>query len=99
MYQNLWYGYEDTPYKKRNKQSTPKKANHKHEYHKCLIRAKDSNWSFEKQWHRSEYCIHCGRIKSIIFWQTITSEELNTLPKFEVNDIWKDKFVSLQTKK
>lgn len=93
---DLWYGYEDAPYKKsKSKKPILKKSDHKHKYAIGLIR--DETY---KHWYRCEYCTSCGRIKTVLFFgKELTEKDFNTLPMFEVTDIFKDKFVPLQNKK
>lgn len=92
---DLWYGYEDVPYKKsKSKKPILKKSDHKHKYALGLIRDKTFN-----HWNRCEYCIICGRIKDILFFGNVTEKDFNTLPMFEITDVFKDKFVPLQNKK
>lgn len=86
---DLWYGYEDNPYKKSPEKKKVKKSDHKHDYKPCLL--DDGHWIV-----KGTYCVHCGRIYdfSIINynnWATNT-----TLPRFKIDDIFKDKFVPLQ---
>ena len=104
MYDETYFGYEDMPYKKFSKKSKPKKSNHKHEYADCLITQKDTGNSYRnflsKQYWRAKYCIHCGHIYNVFFYwnNDITEEEINTLPKFKVDDIFSTREVILQDK-
>ena len=88
---NLWYGYKDEPYRKSRKKRRPHKSKHKHEYYQCLL--DDGHWVV-----KGIYCIKCGRIDTFSFvnynnWATNT-----TLPRFKINNIFKDKYVDLQDK-
>lgn len=98
MNNDLWYGYEDEPYRKASsKQSKTKRAKHKHEYAQGLI--KDNRTHLSSQWQRVKYCIHCGRIQTINFFSDITEEELKSKPCFIVEDMFSIKNVPLQDKK
>ncbi len=88
MDNSLWYGYEDQPYKSSPKHSKSKKSNHKHVYKPCLIDDKKFLW-------QGKYCIKCGRLQITSFlWDMISTEDQKNLPKFIVDNIWKDKYIS-----
>lgn len=60
---------DDIPrHKRKKKSSTSKskeKSNHKHEYKDCLLVNKETN-----QPHKANYCIICGKIGEIKFFDT-----------------------------
>ena len=84
----LWYGYEDAPYKKKKKNKKNKKTNHKHDYHSCIL----EDGSFQC---KATYCEICGHIDDIFLFQEISYVDRKILPIFKVDNIWKTKTIDV----
>lgn len=97
-------------YQKKSTRQPPKKFKHKHKYKQCLIMQKDKQ-VYDKlitRYHLAEYCIICGKIGDIKFFESepygegyariLTNEEVlekhKDLEVFEVSDIW-SKYVTI----
>ena len=85
---------------------TIKKSSHKHNYEECLLHDKDGHYS------HATYCIECGKIGDVRFfeckqtegrWRMIMSneeiyEKYKHLIIFEIDGIYKNKYVKLEEK-
>lgn len=93
MDNNVWYGYEDQPYRSGSKKTKSPRSDHKHVYEDCLVKI----LSFSHMWCYGQYCTKCGRIKDLhMYWgQEPSQDEIIILPKFEI-DSFLDKKVTLQ---
>jgi len=95
---NLWFGYEDEPYRSKPKKRKNKRSKHKHEYAPCLIRQKWDNDYIkltDYAWHEGSYCIHCGYIRNIYFSWGDSPQDDSDLPKFEIDSLFKTRYVDL----
>lgn len=93
--------------KKNNSSRSEKKADHKHEYHDCLVVYK-YNWSNKDYIHRQQYCVVCGKINTHYSWSIaemfqdiaydekgIMLDKYSDLPVFHLNNHNND-YVNLQ---
>lgn len=62
-----YYDEEQTPYKKKKKPKTVKKADHKHNYIECLVK-------WDNHISRGERCSVCGKLVMKIFFETEKTE-------------------------
>ena len=98
--------YDNDAKYKRKKESniskSNKKSNHKHIYEDCLL-------IDDKHVYKAQYCIICGKRNSIKWFDSISIgngyhlllsndeklEKYKDLKRFEVKDIFKEKFVKI----
>lgn len=92
-------------YKKKSSTKHTSRSDHKHNYDDCLL------VDNENRPYKANYCVVCGKIKDLKFWQTVRKDD-NTylqldsdevfkmfadLPTFKVVSCW-DKYVILNDK-
>lgn len=91
--------------KESNISKSKRKSNHKHEYKDCLLIEK------ENKPHKSKYCVICGKIDDVKFFETTKLNEhfyrqlkdkeifdkYKELEQFYVDSIW-NKYVGLNRK-
>lgn len=101
------YEDEEVKYRKKSQHRPPKKSKHKHDYQPCLFRAPIDDFDIAIGRHsvhkifRGTYCSECGKvgewnIYDYLTGKRITEKEVLTLPLFDVNDVFKTKFVDLK---
>lgn len=90
-------------YKKRKNKSPPRKANHKHTEERCLYIFpmptfdKQHGMVNEDRLSPGAYCPICGKVMwtaSVVEWamgiSDIPEQELRSLPRFRLKDIWQN---------
>ena len=99
----------DIPKYRKKSNHIIKKSNHKHNYLPCYINDDFLNPftnKIERKYCLATYCSVCGYIGNIEFLPflnrnkiqkqyNLSDEDLNNLPIFIINDIFKDKYVNL----
>ena len=85
---------------------TPKKAKHKHIYADCLYDIMDNTYDRQRGFVKEPkqvsgtYCTICGKVGDIQYLRLggeqdkRPKDELNNLPVFKLDDIWKQKYIN-----
>ena len=99
------YDSDIPKYKKKSSTKHIPRSDHKHNYGDCLL------VDNENRPYKAKYCIICGKIKGLEFWQTVKRDDKTylqldsnevfkifaDLPTFKVVSCW-DKYVILNDK-
>ena len=99
----------DIPKHKKKSKHRSKKSDHKHNYLPCYINDDFRNpitSEIERNYVLATYCDICGYIGEFNYLPflnnnkiqnqyNLSDKDLNNLPKFIINDIFKDKYVKL----
>lgn len=98
----------EIPKHRKKTQHKCKKSDHKHNYLPCYVNYDFLNIITNKMERKNllaTYCNICGFIGNVLFFHTdnntiqnkynLSNDDLNNLPTFIINDIFKDKYVDL----
>lgn len=75
-----------------NKSKASSKSDHKHQYKGCLIRVV-SNGHPENRVHSADYCVICGKLNNIKFFETIKTSDnhYRVMTNSDILDMYPDR--------
>lgn len=76
---NIWYGYENEPYKSKTKKRKTKKSDHKHIYKPCYVKYQTSK---DEYIHKAEYCVLCNKVTNYTLYYLSEKQIDQSLPIF-----------------